>query len=69
MKLKLKKSVIHELDDKQLSNVSGAGGTQTCSRPCQTTCDSSNCNTTTGHQGGCRPTSRGCECPAPEIVA
>lgn len=65
-KLNLEVKDIAVLTDSEIAMVSGAGGTLGCSRPCETTCNSDNCNTTTGNEGGCKPTSNGCECPKQE---
>ena len=63
-KLNLDVQDIVVLSDEMVGAVAGGGGTMGCSKPCQTTCDSSNCKTTTGSGGdsGCRPTSKDCKC-------
>lgn len=62
-KLNVSASDIAVLSEIDIMNVvGGVAGTLGCSRPCQTTCDSSNCITTTGDGGGCKPTSKGCRC-------
>lgn len=66
-KLNLVVKDIAVLTDKEMEAVSGGGGTLGCSATCPNTCDSSNCNGTTGSGAGsgCKPTSKGCQCPTP----
>lgn len=64
-KLSLQMEDIAVLTSEDISQVSGGEGTLGCSKPCKpgpdtVTIDSSNCVTTTGNDGGCRPTSKGC---------
>lgn len=66
-KLSITVTDIMVLNDDDIDLVSGGGGTLSCSKPCQTTCNSDNCNGTTGSGAGsgCRPTSNQCQCPNP----